>query len=35
MGVEEDTCYDEYWVLYVSDVSLNSNTETNTALYIN
>ena len=29
MGVEEDTCYDEYWVLYVSEESLNFTPETN------
>ena len=28
MGIKEGTC-DEHWVLYVSDESLNSNSETN------
>ena len=32
---EEGTCYDEPWVLYVSDESLNSTPETNTTLYVN
>ena len=35
MGIEEGTRYDEYWVLHVSDESLNSTPETNTALYVN
>ena len=30
----EGTCYDEHWVLYVTDESLNSS-ETNIALYVN
>ena len=29
------TCYDEYWVLYVSDESLYFPPETNTTLYVN
>ena len=28
MGIKEGIC-DEYWVLYVSDISLNSTLETN------
>ena len=35
MGIKEGTCYDEHWVSYVSDESLNSTPETNIALYIN
>ena len=31
-GIKEDTC-DEYWVLYVSDESLNSTPETNIDLH--
>ena len=27
--------WDEHWVLYVSDESLNSTPETNTTLYVN
>ena len=34
MGIKEGS-YDEYWVLYVSEQSLNSTPETNTALYVN
>ena len=34
MGIEEGTCYDGHWVLYVSDESLNSTPETNSALYV-
>lgn len=30
MGNKEDTCYDEYWVLYVSDESPSYITENNT-----
>ena len=32
---QEGTCYEEHWVLYVSDESLNSIHETNIALYVN
>ena len=32
MGTKEGTGCDEYWVLYVSDESLNSTPETNTTL---
>ena len=35
MDIKEGTCYDEHWVLYVSDESLNSTSETNIALYVN
>ena len=34
MGIKEGTCCDENWVLYVSDESLNSTSETNTILYV-
>ena len=34
MGIKEGTCWDEPWVLYVSDESLNSP-ETIITLYIN
>ena len=34
MGIQEGTCWDEHWVSYVSDESLNSTPET-IALYIN
>ena len=34
VGIKEDTC-DEHWVLYVSDESLNSPSETNITLYVN
>ena len=32
-GIKEDT-WDEHWVLYVSDESLDSAPETNTILYV-
>ena len=35
MGIKEGTWFDEHWVLYVSDESLNSISETNTKLYVN
>ena len=35
MGLKEGTCWDEHWVLYVSDESLNSTPETNSILYVN
>ena len=35
MGTKEGTCWDEHWVLHVSDESLNSTPETNIALYVN
>ena len=34
MSIKEGTC-DEHCMLYVSDESLNSTTETNIALYVN
>ena len=34
-GIKEDTCWDEHWVLYVSDESLNSVPETVITLYVN
>ena len=34
MGMKESTCWDEYWVLYVSDESLNSTPETIITLYV-
>ena len=33
MGIKDCT-YDEHWVLYVSDESLNSTSETNIAVYV-
>lgn len=33
-GIKEDT-WDEHWVLYVSDETLNFTPETNTTLYAN
>ena len=35
MGIKEGISCDEYWVLYVSDESLNSTPETNTAICVN
>ena len=35
MGIKEGTCWDEYWVLYVSAESLGSTPETSTILYVN
>lgn len=35
ISFKEDTCWDERWVLYVSDESLGSTPKTNTALYVN
>ena len=32
MGIEEDTCWDEHWVFYVSDGSQES-TEAKSTLY--
>ena len=29
MGIKECTCYSAHWVLYISDESLNSTSETN------
>ena len=33
MGLEEGTCWDEHWVLYVSDESGESTSEAKTILY--
>ena len=33
-GTKEGTC-DEHWMFYVSDESLNSTPEANSALYVN
>ena len=35
MGIKEGTCWDEHWVLYVSDESLKSFPGTITTLYVN
>ena len=35
MGTQEGACWDEHWVLCVSDESLNSTPETNMTLYVN
>ena len=35
MGMKEGTSWDEHWVLYVRDESLNSTPETNFTLYVN
>ena len=35
MGIKEGMSYDEHWVLYVSDESLNSTPKTNITLYVN
>ena len=34
MGNEEDTCWGEHWVLYVSDESRESTPEAKTTLYV-
>ena len=34
MGINEGNGWDETWVLYVSDDSLNSTSETNTTLLV-
>ena len=33
MGIEEGTCCDEYWVLYVSDEPQESTPKTKSTLY--
>ena len=33
MGIEEGTCWDEHWVLYVSDESQESTPENKRTLY--
>ena len=35
MGIKEGTCWDEHWVSYASDESLNSTPETIITLYVN
>ena len=35
MGFEEGTCWDEHWVLYVSDESQESTPEAKITLYVN
>ena len=35
MGTKEGTCWDEHWVLYVSDESLNSTPEAIITLDVN
>ena len=35
MGIKEGTCWDEHWVLYVSDEFSGSIPETNAILYVN
>ena len=35
MGIKEGIYWDEHWVLYVSDGSLNSTPESNITLYVN
>ena len=32
MGIKEGTCWDEHWVVYVSNESLNFTPETNTTI---
>ena len=34
MGIKKSICCNEHWASYVSDESLNSTSETNTALYV-
>ena len=35
MGIKEVTCWNEGWLLYISNESLGSTPETNTTLYVN
>ena len=35
MGIKEGICWDEHWVVYVSDESLDSTPEAKTTLYAN
>ena len=34
MVIKEGTSYEEHWLLYVSDESLNSTSETNIVVYV-
>ena len=34
IGIDEGTCWDEHWVLRVSDESLESTPEAKTTLYV-
>ena len=34
MGIEEGTCWDEHWVLYVSNESWESTPEAKSTVYI-
>ena len=34
-GIKEGSCYDDHWVLYRNDKSLNSTPETNITPYVN
>ena len=34
MVTKEGTCFEEHWVLYISDSSLSSTPEANIALYV-
>ena len=35
VSIKEGTCYDEHWVLYISDEPLNYTPETSNSLYVN
>ena len=35
MRIKEGICWDEHWVLYISDKSLRSNPEVNIIVYVN
>ena len=35
MNIKEGNCWNEYWLSYVSDESLNSTPETNITLHVN
>ena len=34
MGIEEGTCWDEHWMLYVNDESWESMPKTKSTLYV-
>ena len=34
MGIKEDMCCDEHWVLYATNESLNTTSKTNDVLYV-